>query len=320
MLKKILNHALITLKLTPLDPLLIKSGQATVAGVNMSFVRTYRFGEQDQPYMPGSSLKGVIRSYAEKICRSLRIDPVPVCLPYLEPGKEQPGESRQTSCGIRFDKMKKDRQLSSEEIYRLSCPICRLFGSLGFTGRFSISDAYVQGPHLLETRDGVAIDRITGGAAPRAKYDLEVLTRGTFETTIELRNFERWQLGLVALVLREMEEGLVRVGSGKSRGLGRIKAEIGKFDLIYFNRDVPHLTGLYGICNDNERKAYEIFPEIPTPGKGSLPDVTVHGLRHKYDIAASWKETVEPAVGDLIEFIRKVNWPRNLEQAAGGKM
>lgn len=108
MLKKMINSAQIDFDIIPIDPLLIKSGQATVGGVDMSFVRTYRFGEKEEPFIPGSSLKGMIRSYAEKICRSLRDDPVPVCLPYLEPGKEQHGEHRQASCGLCFEKYKKN--------------------------------------------------------------------------------------------------------------------------------------------------------------------------------------------------------------------
>ena len=89
MLKKMINSALIDMEIIPIDPLLIKSGQATVGGVDMAFVRTYRFGGKDEPFIPGSSIKGMIRSYAEKICRSLRDDPVPVCLPYVDRGREK---------------------------------------------------------------------------------------------------------------------------------------------------------------------------------------------------------------------------------------
>lgn len=85
MLKKMINSARIELDIIPIDPLLIRSGQATVGGVDMAFVRTLRSGDENEPFIPGSSLKGMIRSYAEKICRSLRDSPVPVCLPYLNP-------------------------------------------------------------------------------------------------------------------------------------------------------------------------------------------------------------------------------------------
>lgn len=313
MLKKIINQARIQVQITPLDPLLIKSGQATVGGVNMAFVRTYRSDGEGQPYIPGSSLKGVFRSYAEKICRSLRNNPVPVCLPYVHPGREQPGEGRQASCGLQMRE-----GLSSRDIYKLSCPTCRLFGSLGFTGRFSISDAYLNGDHQLEIRDGVAIDRITGGAVHGAKYDLEILSRGSFLTSIELRNFERWQLGLVGLVLRDLEGGWVQVGSGKSRGLGHVRGEILSFEINYFNREFSILTGLAGICDDDERQSYGFFPELQVPAP-ELPTAQYHGLRRKYDLGLTWKSVLEPAVKDLLKYIETVKWPQELEESNRGK-
>ena len=327
MLKRMINSARIDLDIIPIDPLLIKSGQATVGGVDMSFVRTYRFGEKDEPFIPGSSIKGMIRSYAEKICRSLRDNPVPVCLPYLRPGEEQQGEKRQASCGLCFDKFKKEKKretISSSQVYRLSCPACRLFGSHEFAGRFATSDAYLtegfkaKGAPLLEIRDGVAIDRLTGGTAGGAKYDLEVLTRGEFGTTLETRNFERWQLGLVGLVLRDMEQGLVRLGFGKSRGLGRFRVEITKFEIAYYNQDVSHLSGLSKFCSDKERAAYGFFPETEN-SDSALPEPQVNGLRRAYIVTDTWKETLSPAVNDLIAFIERVDWPQCLEDFLKGR-
>ncbi|MDM8525788.1 RAMP superfamily CRISPR-associated protein [Desulfococcaceae bacterium HSG8] len=327
MLKKMINSAQIDFDIIPIDPLLIKSGQATVGGVDMSFVRTYRFGEKEEPFIPGSSLKGMIRSYSEKICRSLRDNPVPVCLPYVEPGKEQQGERGQASCGLSFEKYKKGHEvktIASPKIYSLSCPACRLFGSHGFIGRFSTSDAYLTedfkktGSPLLEIRDGVAIDRLTGGAAGGAKYDLEVLTRGEFGTTLDIRNFERWQLGLVGLVLRDMEQGLVRLGFGKSRGLGKFRAKISRFQLTYYNRKVSHLSGLSELCSKEENKAYGFFAE--TGDKSPMPEPECNGLRYEYDLADTWKKVLEPVVRNLENDMKNAAWPKCLEDfLKGGK-
>jgi len=324
MLKKMMNSARIELDIVPIDPLLVKSGQATVGGIDMSFVRTYRFGTKDEPFIPGSSVKGMVRSYAEKICRSLRDDPVPVCLPYVSPGNEQMGEKRQASCGLRFEHFRRGRDIPSSAIYRYSCPACRLFGSHRYSGRFAASDAYLSddfrasGDPLLEIRDGVAIDRITGGASPGAKYDLEVLTRGEFAATLEIRNFERWQLGLIGLVLRDMEDGLVRIGFGKSRGLGRFEAKIGEFRITYYHRDVTHLRGLANLCTTSEEKLYGFFRET---GNGpELPASRTSGLRREYDLTGSWKDALEPAVADLVAFASETEWPGCLESfLRGGK-
>ena len=321
MLKRIVNHARIDLQIIPLDPLLIKSGQATVGGVDMSFVRTYRFGEEDQPFIPGSSLKGVFRSYAEKICRSLREDAVPVCLPYVEPGKEQDGEKNQASCGLQFERYKKDRNgnaIPTPDVYRLSCPVCRLFGSHGFIGRFAASDAYLSKKenktvkYSFEIRDGVAIDRFTGGVA-QGPFDLEVLSQGDFSTSLEIRNFERWQLGLVGLVLRDMEEGFVRIGFGKSRGLGRIKAAVTRFTISYYNRDVKTLLGLFGLCSEPECKSYGFYLE-GTSRAAFWPAPLINGIRRDHDVTERWKEVLAPAVDDLVGYVGAVNWPQALMQ------
>lgn len=325
MLKKIINNARIEMDIIPIDPLLIKSGQASVSGVDMAFVRTYRSGEKDEPFIPGSSLKGVIRSYAEKICRSLKDDPVPVCLPYLKPkGKAEKGEERQYSCGLLFEKFKKDKKLETvptPDVYRLSCPACRLFGSHCFIGRLATSDAYLtesfkaQGRPVFEIRDSVAIDRITGGVA-NGPFDLEVLTRGEFGTSLDIRNFERWQLGMIALVLRDMEEGLVRIGFGKSRGLGRFKARITHFGITYYHRKPDTLSGLYSLCSD-DRQQYGLFKESKE-NAFVLPQAEPNGLRNEYDLTDSWKTALAPAVNDLIGYIETVSWPTDLEKYLEG--
>jgi len=320
MLKKLMNHAVIDLTITPVDPLLIKSGQATVSGVDMSFVRTYKFGEKPEPFIPGSSLKGVIRSYAEKICRTLRDDPVPVCLPYVEPEKEQNGEINQAACGNRikhFLKKSSIDSIPSSDIYRLSCPTCRTFGSHYFIGRLATSDGYLTDDFkktdraLLETRDGVAIDRLTGGPVGGAKYDLEVLTKGEFGTRIEIQNFERWQLGLLGLVLRDMRQELIRIGMGKSRGLGRIKAEITRFEITYFGKPQKTLTGLASGCSDKECMDYGLFRETETGA--ILQGPASAGLRHGYDLTGTWESALEPAVKDLTAYIADVPWPKDID-------
>lgn len=313
MLKRLINSVSIDLTISPVDPLLIKSGQATVGGVDMSFVRTRRAEGQDDPYLPGSSLKGIIRSYSEKICRSIKPDSTPVCLPYVRPGQEGDGEHGQASCGLRFEEYKKRNKLSTRDAYHFSCPVCRLFGSHVFTGRYQSADAYLvpDSNPVFEIRDGVAIDRLTGGVAS-GPFDFEVLVRGEFSTTIEIQNFERWQLGLVALVLRDMEQELVRIGSGTSRGLGRVKAEITSFSVSYFGSgNGGTLAGLGSLCSDQERADYGFFTE--TTSGGSLPEPRRVGLRQVHDLTAEWKELMNPAVDDLVAFVTQINWPGALD-------
>lgn len=112
-------------------------------------------------------------------------------------------------------------------MYADSCPTCRLFGSTGFIGRLAINDAYLDSSEIKEQRDGVGIDRLTGGASHGAKFELEVVSTGVvFETNIHLRNFEIWQLGMLFVVIQDMEDELIRLGSGRSRGLGNVTTTI----------------------------------------------------------------------------------------------
>lgn len=236
MLKKLVNEAYFTLHITTTGPLLIHSGRATVSGPDMTPVLTFRNGQQEI-FLPGSSLKGVFRSHSEKIACSLK--PHVVCYPFSgSEDKEADLKQRQRdyrdSCGERFNKFVKDfpderdtLEKRTDFVYDNSCPTCRLYGSTGFIGRIAIGDAYLSSRSITEQRDGVGIDRLTGGASHGAKFELEVVSRDvSFETDIHLRNFEIWQLGMLFVVLQDLEDELIRIGSGRSRGLGQVTARV----------------------------------------------------------------------------------------------
>lgn len=227
MLKALVNEVHLRLDITTQGPLLVKSGRATVIGADMAPVQTYRNG-QEQVYLPGSSLKGVFRSHLEKVINS--IQPQVACNPLLRSHDGDTRDNRhlyRVSCGSGFnDKM------PQHEVYARSCPTCRLFGSTSFSSRIAVEDAYLPAGSvgrktLIEHRDGIAIDRLTGGTGGGAKFDMEVVTAvTTFSTNIHLRNFEIWQLGMIFVILQDMEDELIRIGSGRSRGLGTIKGSI----------------------------------------------------------------------------------------------
>ncbi|RLC20136.1 MAG: CRISPR-associated RAMP protein [Deltaproteobacteria bacterium] len=236
MLKKLLNECRFSLQITTSGPLLVKSGYATPYGPDMTPVLTYR-NNKEQVFIPGSSLKGVFRSHVEKVIRTLN-EPA-VCVLFDN-----------TSCNTKLQDMKErlkreSRELTNETAYDQSCPACRLFGSMFFIGRVSIGDAYLTEnadvTRYTEDRDGVGIDRFSGGAAQGAKFELKVIRAGvSFETDVYLRNFEIWQLGALMLVLQDMEDGLIRIGSGRSRGLGDVRGNVSQVDVQYIR---PAITG-----------------------------------------------------------------------------
>ncbi len=263
MLKRLVNEARFTLTITTTGPVLVRSGHATVSGPDMTPVLTRRDGEW-QVYLPGSSLKGVIRSHLEKVSRTLQPGEGIICDPFHELPQSD------AFCGWKFQSRKDSNEaIPSHVAYHDACPICRLFGSTEFIGRVSINDAYLKGESTrnpIESRDGVGIDRLTGGSYGGALFELEVVSSNvTFETEVYLRNFETWQLGMLLLVVQDLEDGLIRVGSGKSRGLGSVKGSVAEVNINYLGlmngKPVEEVWGLGKMQSENERKAYHTWDD-----------------------------------------------------------
>jgi len=260
MLKRLVNEAHFVLTIITAGPVLVRSGHATLSGPDMTPVLTFRDGDW-QVYLPGSSLKGVLRSHLEKVSRTLRSDNV-ICDPFHK------HPDADAFCGNKFQR-RKDNGISSQVAYRDSCPICRLFGSTEFIGRVSINDAYLTswtGRNPVESRDGVGIDRLTGGAFGGALFNLEAISSGIeFQTEIHLRNFETWQLGMLLLAVQDMEDGLVRVGSGRSRGLGSVKGSVSEVIINHLGvvngKPATEVWGLGKFLGDMGDDAYGTWPD-----------------------------------------------------------
>lgn len=257
MFKRLYNELILTLDVEPAEPILIKSGVATLDGPDMSFVETSRAGSAT-PYLPGSSLKGCVRSHAERLARTDTGERASVCMPFAHKngGRWEPEGATEDdeSCGFRWTELEggeedeATRRIAPANIYRFSCPACRLFGSTHMLGRLSLGDAYPEGGKpVVERRDGVGIDRFTGGASRGAKFDLQVVTAGRFRTRIDLKNFELWQLGWLAYVLWDMREENFWIGSGKSRGLGRVKGTVAAAKLSYLGVNRPPAGQVWGV-------------------------------------------------------------------------
>jgi CRISPR-associated RAMP protein (TIGR02581 family) len=272
--KRRVNQCQIDLEIRTEGPLLIKSGLPGLSGPDMAPVLTFRSGTRPEPYLPGSSLKGVLRSHAERIARTLCPDPenwgVGVCNLFLADKREKDWAKPEGFCGAKFQE-RKDRGTAPPPpvVYRDSCPACKVFGSTFLIGRLAVPDAYLlpDSSYRTERRDGVGINRFTGGAATeqRALFDLEAITNATFGVQLQLVNFELWQLGWMAYVLRDLSEGQVGIGAGKSRGLGQVSATIPLIELTMVKRRLPNdetrLWGLSGLEPQSARHAYGYWEE-----------------------------------------------------------
>jgi len=195
--------------------------------VDMRFVRR----PDGQVYLPGSSLKGVLRSYCEQFARTFLPVNERVCDIFAEDQLSQ----RTRSCTKILE------ELPAEERYGSACRICQVFGCGGLASRIAVSDAYLvdAGKAGMGMRSGVGIDRQRGAAASGALFFYEVLEQGIFETTITLENFELWQVGLLAFAFDEWERGRLWLGYGTRRGLGRMVGTVQEAELTYFGAAQP---------------------------------------------------------------------------------
>jgi CRISPR-associated RAMP protein (TIGR02581 family) len=209
-----------------------------------------------RPFIPGSSLKGALRAHLESLARSLMRQDFWSCDPLIDPciqpmtqnGKDgieeikDGAEKAALGKSERLDQVKYD-QLLTDDIYRRSCTICKLFGSPWLASHVLIKDSFVLSElwgERVELRDGVGIDRDTETARHGVKYDFEVVPAMTgFDLEIVAENADE-VLGLLSIGVLEMELGRVVLGGKTTRGLGSIKfipveiEIIGRDDLLNY--------------------------------------------------------------------------------------
>lgn len=316
--KRFVNHCTIALTLVPDGPILIKSGKegADPTKPDMEFVETYHAGGRTI-YLPGSSLKGAIRAHAERIVRTVGRD-------------SRSGNSNTVwandPLNDKYDYLKSNNQpLSAPEIYKLSSFTDQMFGNTSIASRVRIEDAYpIDRKQLkLEERNGVAIDRVFGSVAV-GPFNYQVCTAGEFRTKIHLKNFSLAQLGLIGLVLRDLNDGWFGLGFAKSRGLGMVNVKY-NFAIVQYpgcvleDRQIrllgrqqlwPHtsLLGAGVFLEEDERKRYD-FP------KNDIEEtpVAAESMPLNFGVQLRWEGSVQ--VQDLFE--RAVNaWRKVLSAGA----
>lgn len=159
-----------------------------------------RLDHKGHPFFPSSAFRGAFRSQAERIINTVG-------------GKV-----------CRVDDLEKGCKPVSDisEIEKL-CRACKVFGASGWKTVIDIAPFDLK-PNLREkfTQDFIAVDRFTGGVKPGAKFDAESILDPQFTSTlkIDLKHIQPWEIGLLALLLRDLEEGDITFGFGASKGYG----------------------------------------------------------------------------------------------------
>lgn len=166
-----------------------------------------------RPFLPGSSIKGALRSGLESVLRTGLSPNLKACDLFADPCIDTKRSGGQRS------------ELDFEEVLKKSCTACLLFGSPSIAGRMFVRDAALDEKKFFRTefRDGVGIDRELGTARQKIKYDTEVVPVGSvFKLEIRIDNVDDLHLALVLLAVDLLHRGDIRLGGMTTRGLGRV--------------------------------------------------------------------------------------------------
>jgi len=168
----------------------IVDGLLTSDGLPGKVAQSRRRG--GKPLIAGSTWKGIIRSRAEYIIRSRY--------------GEQAACQDLVGCG--------------------TCVTCGIFGHQGQRAKLAFRDSYIEG--VPDTppppRTHVGIDRVSGGARDALLFQTEPLTAGRLHLRIDaLGDVAPWVRNLIWHVLRDIDDGLIGVGSRTTRGLGTLR-------------------------------------------------------------------------------------------------
>ncbi|MCD6208867.1 MAG: CRISPR-associated RAMP protein, partial [Thermoproteales archaeon] len=175
-------------KLVTKGPLRIGAGREAVSLESSVDLPVLRRAGSGEPYIPGTSLKGVFRSTSERLARIKKLS---VCS----------GLSKQTCMDkiygndtlLRwFDRKRREARKYPEKyeeiskeivevIFRETCLMCKLFGAPSISGRIFFFDADPASPdsYRISSRKGIAISRYTGSASRGALYEVEYVEPGS---------------------------------------------------------------------------------------------------------------------------------------------
>ncbi|MCZ2075713.1 MAG: CRISPR-associated RAMP protein [Bryobacterales bacterium] len=232
------------------------------------------------PFIPGSSLRGAMRSTLERILQHIR--PGTTCVMFVE----DPAGRCLTSNRAKYELLEKalpERDLA-EYLFRDGlCDICQLFGSPYAASKLRVDDARLtdsgsgnsgqtasnqdvenQAAHI-NIRHGVGIDRDTESAREHIKFDFEALEPSpaglAFTFHIQLENAGNADFALLGILLSEMRENGIALGGRKSAGLGRSKLVI--TEVRYFDNLLSFLkNGAQPVKYEGDFINQKLLPEL----------------------------------------------------------
>ncbi len=171
---------------------------------------------QGRAVIPGSSLKGVLRTELERLLKGLGIPDI--CTVPNVCGK--PGTAHADT----------------------TCLVCQLFGGMNLAGSVRIHDAVATSIGQVITRDHVAIDRKVRKARDTAKFDMDAVIKGTtFKGSLVIENLDLVspkgkplydKLGGFISLVDFFNACSGKIGGAVSRGYGEIMISIDSIRIV----------------------------------------------------------------------------------------
>jgi len=186
-----------------------------------------------KPVIPGSSLKGALRSTLEAMLAELGQE---VCIPFAAiPRRYRRREEQQEYA------KKLGRRTPCDDIEH-PCSVCNIFGTVGgqagLSGKALFLDAIVEGDqgvdYELIERSHVAITRDTKSQSEGSLMSLQAVDAGaTFRGDIRVINAEPWEVGAILRALEGVE--LLGMGAKKTAGYGDLDIEVKGIEVLHFD-------------------------------------------------------------------------------------
>jgi CRISPR-associated protein Csm3 len=186
-------------------------------------------------YLPGSSLRGAIRSEVERVIAGVGKDVAGIesCILFCDDDcNSKARKFQQTDTFQKSQDKEKDLAGFAESDL---CDVCKLLGCIIYAARLAIEDAYPQYKDRIKDRsmirDGVGIDRDTGAARQGVKFNYEVFEAGLtgsdptgseFCFRMQVENVAEQDRKIINLILALLKRGFY-VGGKRAAGLGRIR-------------------------------------------------------------------------------------------------
>ncbi len=228
----------LTLSLAPKGTAIMVKGPVDGSDIDMLPQVGYAGNGRVYAVIPGSSIKGALRAHAERIVRTLK------------------GEHAQGDLAKQLD-----------------VPLVKeLFGSKDSAGWLRIRDVYgstgIEPKRFLnedfgnwgKAEDHVAIDRFTGGAVDGALYNLLRPPQDWSEMKMDLRlpdsvdeKTAKAVKTLLLFLVRDLVSGMIPIGFGATRGLGKIKVKDAKIVMKDQELTVSPEQGVTGLAESSKQ-------------------------------------------------------------------